>query len=302
MWRTVGMSFRPRYRVDESDRAIHRRHARGTLRNAALPAGHDAVRRRPVALGAAGRSIGDIPRVGGNHGDDAQRRGGAEPRRSRRPHRRSRRRLSEAARRELAAERVHCAHEQLAVVPRHLRGRWFTFGRFSPCSWRRARRCERTATSSICWKASTMRSSAQQRERQDGWQEGPRPGVRVRAQRPAGAGLSHGQGAHRERRRQPRVHQWTFNGMLALGRPEARGDVRRAVRERLWDAGRKHDALELAQRCRKLSPSFVPPAPHSRRSSRPTRARSAGTVSPRISPISRLRTGRRRLVGVLLPA
>jgi hypothetical protein len=29
---------------------------------------------------------------------------------------------------------------------------------------------------------------------------------------------------------------------------------------RLWDAGRKVDALELAQRCRKLSPSFSPPA------------------------------------------
>ncbi len=28
----------------------------------------------------------------------------------------------------------------------------------------------------------------------------------------------------------------------------------------LGDAGRKVDALELAQRCRKLSPSFVPPA------------------------------------------
>ena len=30
--------------------------------------------------------------------------------------------------------------------------------------------------------------------------------------------------------------------------------------KRLWDAGRKVDALELAQRCRKLSPSFAPPA------------------------------------------
>jgi hypothetical protein len=29
---------------------------------------------------------------------------------------------------------------------------------------------------------------------------------------------------------------------------------------RLWQAGRKVEALELAQRCRKLSPSFVPPA------------------------------------------
>lgn len=29
---------------------------------------------------------------------------------------------------------------------------------------------------------------------------------------------------------------------------------------RLWEAGRKHDALEVAQRCHKLQPSFVPPA------------------------------------------
>jgi hypothetical protein len=29
---------------------------------------------------------------------------------------------------------------------------------------------------------------------------------------------------------------------------------------RLWQAGRKIDALELAERCHKLSPSFVPPA------------------------------------------
>lgn len=56
------------------------------------------------------------------------------------------------------------------------------------------------------------------------------------------------------------IYQWTFNGMLAWD------DVRHAAMlgerfaARLWAAGRKFDALELAQRCRKLSPSFVPPA------------------------------------------
>ena len=34
----------------------------------------------------------------------------------------------------------------------------------------------------------------------------------------------------------------------------------RLVAARLWEVGRKVDALELAQRCRKLSPKFAPPA------------------------------------------
>jgi hypothetical protein len=56
------------------------------------------------------------------------------------------------------------------------------------------------------------------------------------------------------------VHQWTFNGMLAWDDPKHAAMLGERFAKKLWDAGRKHDALELAQRCRKLSPSFVPPA------------------------------------------
>jgi hypothetical protein len=56
------------------------------------------------------------------------------------------------------------------------------------------------------------------------------------------------------------VHQWAFNGMLAWDDPKHAAMFGERFAKKLWDAGRKHDALELAQRCRKLSPSFVPPA------------------------------------------
>jgi hypothetical protein len=56
------------------------------------------------------------------------------------------------------------------------------------------------------------------------------------------------------------VYQWTFNGMLAWDDTKHAAMLGERFAKRLWDEGRKHDALELAQRCRKLSPSFVPPA------------------------------------------
>jgi hypothetical protein len=57
------------------------------------------------------------------------------------------------------------------------------------------------------------------------------------------------------------IYQWTFNGMLAWDDSRHAAMLGERFAKRLWDEGRKHDALELAQRCRKLSPSFVPPAP-----------------------------------------
>ena len=56
------------------------------------------------------------------------------------------------------------------------------------------------------------------------------------------------------------IYQWTFNGMLAWDDPRHAAMLGERFARRLWEEGRKHDALELAQRCRKLSPSFVPPA------------------------------------------
>jgi hypothetical protein len=56
------------------------------------------------------------------------------------------------------------------------------------------------------------------------------------------------------------IYQWTFNGMLAWDDPRHAAMLGERFAKRLWDEGRKHDALELAQRCRKLSPSFMPPA------------------------------------------
>jgi hypothetical protein len=56
------------------------------------------------------------------------------------------------------------------------------------------------------------------------------------------------------------IYQWTFNAMLAWDEPKHAVMLGERFAKRLWDAGRKVDALELAQRCRKLSPSFVPPA------------------------------------------
>jgi hypothetical protein len=56
------------------------------------------------------------------------------------------------------------------------------------------------------------------------------------------------------------IYQWTFNGMLAWDEPEHAVLLGERFAARLWEAGRKIDALELAQRCRKLSPKFAPPA------------------------------------------
>jgi hypothetical protein len=56
------------------------------------------------------------------------------------------------------------------------------------------------------------------------------------------------------------AYQWTFNGMLAWDDPRHAAMLGERFAKRLWEEGRKHDALELALRCRKLSPSFVPPA------------------------------------------
>jgi hypothetical protein len=56
------------------------------------------------------------------------------------------------------------------------------------------------------------------------------------------------------------VYQWTFNAMLAWDEPKHAAMLGERFAARLWQDGRKVDALELAARCRKLSPSFVPPA------------------------------------------
>ena len=56
------------------------------------------------------------------------------------------------------------------------------------------------------------------------------------------------------------VYQWAFNGMLAWDEPEHAVLLGERFAARLWEAGRKIDALELAHRCRKLSPKFAPPA------------------------------------------
>jgi hypothetical protein len=98
------------------------------------------------------------------------------------------------------------------------------------------------------------------RERQDGWQKIlDRAYASVRSGLPAQAyrtvkELIESEGDSLE------VHQWTFNGMLAWDDPRHAAMFGERFAKKLWDAGRKHDALELAQRCRKLSPSFVPPA------------------------------------------
>lgn len=56
------------------------------------------------------------------------------------------------------------------------------------------------------------------------------------------------------------IYQWTFNGMLEWDEPRHAVLLGERFAARLWDEGRKVDALELAQRCRKLSPAFAPPA------------------------------------------
>jgi hypothetical protein len=56
------------------------------------------------------------------------------------------------------------------------------------------------------------------------------------------------------------VYQWTFNGMLAWDEQEHAALLGERFARRLWEEGRKVDAIELAQRCRRLSPKFAPPA------------------------------------------
>jgi hypothetical protein len=56
------------------------------------------------------------------------------------------------------------------------------------------------------------------------------------------------------------IYQWAFNGMLAWDEPKHAALLGERFAARLWQAGRKVDALELAERCRKLSPDFAPPA------------------------------------------
>jgi hypothetical protein len=56
------------------------------------------------------------------------------------------------------------------------------------------------------------------------------------------------------------VYQWAFNGMLEWDPPEHAAMLGERFAQRLWEEGRKVDALELAQRCRKLSKKFeLPP-------------------------------------------
>jgi len=98
------------------------------------------------------------------------------------------------------------------------------------------------------------------RERQDGWQKIlDRAYASVRSGLPAQAyrtvkELIESEGDSLE------VYQWTFNGMLAWDDQRHAAMLGERFAKKLWDAGSRHDALELAQRCRKLSPSFVPPA------------------------------------------
>src|SRR6185369_5410747 len=57
------------------------------------------------------------------------------------------------------------------------------------------------------------------------------------------------------------IYQWAFNGMLEWDPPEHAAMLGERFAQRLWEEGRQVDAMELAQRCRKLSPKFaLPPA------------------------------------------
>jgi hypothetical protein len=56
------------------------------------------------------------------------------------------------------------------------------------------------------------------------------------------------------------IYQWTFNGMLAWDDQGHAALLGERFAWRLWEAGRKIEAIELAQHCRKLSPKFSPPA------------------------------------------
>ena len=55
------------------------------------------------------------------------------------------------------------------------------------------------------------------------------------------------------------VYQWTFNGMLEWDDATHAAQLGERFAAKLWEAGRKVDALELVQRCRKLSPRFAIP-------------------------------------------
>lgn len=57
------------------------------------------------------------------------------------------------------------------------------------------------------------------------------------------------------------IYQWAFNGMLQWDPPEHAAMLGERFAQRLWEEGRKVDAMELTQRCRKLSPKFELPAP-----------------------------------------
>lgn len=56
------------------------------------------------------------------------------------------------------------------------------------------------------------------------------------------------------------IYQWAFNGMLAWDDQGHAALLGERFARRLWEAGRKVEAVELAQQCRKLSPKFSPPA------------------------------------------
>ncbi len=56
------------------------------------------------------------------------------------------------------------------------------------------------------------------------------------------------------------IYQWTFNGMLAWDETRHAAQLGERFVARLWEEGRRVDAIELAQRCRALSRSFVLPA------------------------------------------
>ena len=56
------------------------------------------------------------------------------------------------------------------------------------------------------------------------------------------------------------VYQWAFNGMLAWDEPAHAVQLGERFALKLWQTGRKVDALELVQRCRKLSADFAVPA------------------------------------------
>jgi hypothetical protein len=55
------------------------------------------------------------------------------------------------------------------------------------------------------------------------------------------------------------IYQWLFNGMLEWDPPEHAAMLGERFARRLWEDGRQVDAMELVQRCRKLSQKFTLP-------------------------------------------